>query len=413
MREDLLQLLTAAIDGELSPADQWTVHRLLCESDEARTVFARLQSDSIRLKNLRKAPPANLVSRVMANLPKSEPTPAPARRQHSRRWLVVGLAASVMLAVASGSFLYLNKKPAHTASPNATIAARSGPDTNLADVLPRESGPQSMPPAAPIPPARNVAELNPTPPTPPAPDRVEEIPPPRVKGADVFVAPPLKPIPPLDRFIVRVPMLISLAELERDDAKQQLLDELGRDPAYRIDLFAKDTARAVESFQAAAKASNITVFTDSFVADRLKKKQATSVVVYAESLNAADIRDLLVKLSADDAKNTMRVFDSLHATAALPADQTALKEVLGTDPGLWKRPAGEPKPISANTSDELTKSLTAKPGDKPAVLLTFTPAASRTAPALSKELKEFLAKRGERKASAVPILLVIRPPAGG
>ena len=93
-----------------------------------------------------------------------------------------------------------------------------------------------------------------------------------------------------------------------------------------------------------------------------------------------------------------------------------IKELLGTDPGLWKRPIGavlpvEPKPISAGTGDQLAKSLTAT--NKHAVLLTFTPAASRTNPAMSKELKEYLAKRGERKASAVPILIVIRQPNGG
>jgi len=280
-------------------------------------------------------------------------------------------------------------------------------------VLPREASAQSMPPTPPVPPERNLAEL--VPPTPPeSPNRIDEIPPPRAKGSDVFAFPPQKAIPPLERFVVRVPFLASIAELERDDAKQTLLEELSREPAYRIDLFAKDTARGVEAFQAAAKASGIALFADATALDRVKKKQSTSVIVYSESLAAADIRDLLAKIAADDAKNIQRVFDSIHATPALPADQAALKDVLGSDPGLWKRPAAatDPKPISAGTGDELTKTLTAKPGDKPAVLLSFTPAAFRTNPALSKELKEFLAKRGERKASAVPFLLVIRAPQG-
>jgi hypothetical protein len=411
MNEDLLQLLTAAIDGELTPDEQWAVHGLLCESEEARTIFSQMQSDSIRLKALSKAPPADLVSRILSRLPSVEPAPRPSDPHRSRRRIVASLAASVLLAIGFGSFLY-SRKPGSDAVPNGPLTAHAT-DPQLVNVLPKESGPQSLPPVPPIPPERNVAELNPAPPVPPAPDRVDEIPPPREKGADVFVAPPLKPISPLDRFIVRLPLLISVSDLEREDARQRLLAELSRESAYRIDLFAKDTAKAVEAVQAAAKASNIALFADSQVADRLKRRQTTSVVVYAESLGAADIRDLLVKLSADDAKNTQRVFDSLHATPAAAADATALKDVLGTDPGLWKRPAAEPKPISANTGDELTKNLTAKPGEHPAVLLTLTPAASRTPPAMSKELKEFLARRGERKASAVPILIVIRPPAGG
>jgi hypothetical protein len=409
MREDLLQLLTAAIDGELSSAEQWTVHRLLCESEEARTLFARLQLDSVRLRSLRKAPPANLVERVMASLPKAEPASQPVRRDRSRKWLVVGLAASVLLAIGSASLLYRPKEAAIGAGSQQT-AQNSEPA--ISKLLPREAAPQSMPPAPPVPPERNVAELLPAPPVPP--DRIDEIPPPRVKGADVFAFPPQKAIPPLERFIVRVPFLVSVADLERDDAKQNLLEELTREPAFRIDLFAKDTAKGVDAFQAAAKASGLTLFADAITLDRVKKKQSTSVVVYAETLSAADIRDLLAKIAADDAKNPQRVFDSLHATPALPADQAALKDVLGSDPGLWKRPAAaaDPKPISAGTGDELTKNLTAKPGDKPAVLLSFTPAAFRTNPALSKELKEFLAKRGDRKASAVPFLLVIRSPQG-
>src|SRR6185436_18043490 len=107
---------------------------------------------------------------------------------------------SVMLAIGSGSFLYL-KKPG--GSPDAPMTAHAN-EPSLADVLPREAAPQSMPPAAPVPPARNVAELDPPAPTPALPDRIDEIPPPRAKGADVLVAPPLRPIPPLERFIVRV-----------------------------------------------------------------------------------------------------------------------------------------------------------------------------------------------------------------
>jgi len=326
---------------------------------------------------------------------------------------VVGLAASVLLAVGVGSFLRSNRTGSVASGEFPTTARGTIPDPSIVAVLPKASSTVAIPPAPAIPPDRNVAEL--LPPAPPeTPNRIEEIPPPRPKGVDVFVAPPLKPIPPLDRLIVRVPFLTAVSDLEREDTRQQLLDELTREPAIRIDLFAKDQARGIEMFQSAAKATGIAVHADALTLDRVKKKQSTAVLVYAESLAAADIRDLMVKISTDDANSKQRVFDSLHATAALPADQAALKDVIGSDPGLWKRPANaEPKPISAGTGDELTKSLTAKTADKPAVLLTFTPAASRTHPAMSKELKEYLAKRGDRKASAVPVLIVIRPPQGG
>lgn len=413
MNDEVLRLLTAAVDGELTPAEQWHVHRLLVESVEARTLLARLQSDSIRVRNLPQVtPPANLTARVMAKLPKAEPARQPVRRDHSRSWQLFAIAASLLLAIGAGAYLIVNK-PADAKNPGHQTAQGQ---PNLADMLPRENGPLSLPPALPAPSTNHVVQIDP-PVMPETPGRIDEIPPPRVKGADVLVAPPLLPIPPLNRLIIRVPMLVSVSDLDRDDAKQKLLEELGRDPAYRIELFAKDAARAAELFQAAAKTSSVNLYADANAQDRIKKKQASAYLVYTESLTPADIRDLLVRLAADDAKNTVHAFDALHATPALPADQTILKDLLGTDPGLWKRPANtaavippaEPKPISSGTGDQITKTLTApKAGEKTAVLLSFTPAALRANPAVSKELKEFLARRGERKASAVPILIVIR-----
>lgn len=407
MTDDLRELVTAAIDGELAPAEQERLNALLAASAEARTLFARLQSDSIRLKDLSQVPPANLVARVLSKLPMAEPVPV--RRERVRSWLAAGIAASVALAIASAYVVHLTSQPG--TNPSGTQMVRHDPD--LIKALPREVGspqPALLPPSVPSG-SNNVAQVTPEP-LPEPPSGLDQIPPPRVKGADVFVAGPLPPIPPFERFVVRVPLLVSIAELERDDAKQRLLEELGRDPAYRIDLFAKDASRAAELFQNAAKTAGVNLFADSLALDRMKKKQATSYLVYSESLSAADIRDLLVKISEVDAKNPERAFDALHATPALLSDQNVLKDLLGTDPGLWKRPmpaGGEPKSISSGTGDELSKTLS-KNGDKSAVFLSFTPAASRTNPALSKELKEFLARRGERKASAVPILIVIRQP---
>jgi hypothetical protein len=413
MTEDLLQLMTAAVDGELTPVQQWELNQLLVDSVEARSILARLQSDSIRVKNLPlvESPP-NLASTIIARLPVLEPVRA-RRRTYSRQ--MFALAASLLLAVTLGSLLLFNESK--NASPGGGPSLAQNPP-NYGEVLPRESSPLSIPVIVPGPPPSNVAS-NDSQVVPASPSPAEEIPPPRVKGADVLVAPPLVPIPPIDRLFVRVPVLVALADLDRDDARQRLLDELGRDSAYRIDLFAKDAGKASELFQVAAKAVGLNLYTDALAQDRIKKKQGTAYVVYTEALTAGEIRDLFARLAADDANPSQRIFDTLHATAALAADQALLKELLGTDPGLWKRPAAkpettppaEPKPISSGTGNQLAKNLTTpKSGEKPAVLLSFTPAAVRTNPALSKELKEFLARRGERKASAVPILIVIRQP---
>jgi hypothetical protein len=159
------------------------------------------------------------------------------------------------------------------------------------------------------------------------------------------------------------------------------------------------------------------VFADAMATERLKRRMPGSFVVYTESLTAAEVRDLLLKLAAEDAKTTQRTLDSLHVVGATSADQKDLKDTLGFDPGPWKKPAtpspGDAKPISAGTADQLAKSVSTsgpKAVEKPAVLATYGPTASRTPPLASKELKLYGEKRGERKPNTVPVMIVIRVP---
>lgn len=426
MTEEQLQLLTIAVDGELSPSEQWAVHRLLVESVEARTLLARLQSDSIRLRNVPKTPPpADLATRIMARLPGPEPArPRSIVSSERRQIRQLSLLAASLLAILGGGVYFLYLQPAKQGASDLDVAQND--PSNIAFLLPTEEDPtppEDSPPAKPPvsrnPPPKAVIAHEP----PVAVKSPEPSPPPHVKGSppkDVLTAPPLAPIAPLARAVVRVPLLLSLSELEQDDAKQRLAEELALEPAYRIDLFATDPARGAELFQSAARARGITLHTDAGAANRIKRNQAAAYLAYLECLTPAEVRDLLAALAEADAKNAAKnaahVFDMLHAAPAVHADQVALKEVLGIDPGLWKRPAPrrEAKPISARTGDEIAAALGApKTGDKHAVLLSFTPAAVRTSPGMSKELKEFLARRGERKASAVPVLIAIRHRLGG
>jgi hypothetical protein len=261
------------------------------------------------------------------------------------------------------------------------------------------------------------------------PPAVAIAPPPRPAQHDLIAAPLLPPIPPFDLIQVKVPFLRAVAELEREDTQQELRDQLAADFPYRFDLFVRDTARGVDVFRNAAKAAGLTVFADAGTLDKLKKRQAHAVVVYVECLTRDELADLFAKVSAADMKFTPRVCDSLHATPAVRSDESELKDILGPTVGLYKRPhtsggagkpplldkKGEPKPVSSGTIDTVTKSLTkpaSKPGEKPAVLMTWQttrPAIPRTVPGMSNELKQFLARRGDRKPNAVPAIIVIRP----
>ena len=122
----------------------------------------------------------------MAKLPHAEPAVAPVRRDRSRTWIAVAIAASLLIAVGAGSRLLF---PKPTGLNPAVESAQGQP--SFADVLPKDNSPLSMPPAVVVPPSNHVAYGPPLPPE--LLDRIDEIPPPRIKGADVLVAPPLRP----------------------------------------------------------------------------------------------------------------------------------------------------------------------------------------------------------------------------
>src|SRR5688500_8482264 len=73
-----LQLLTAHVDGELSPRQRRHVDRLLARSEEARYVLRRLQADSRQVIDLPRVPaPADLASSVMNAVAQAKRRPAP------------------------------------------------------------------------------------------------------------------------------------------------------------------------------------------------------------------------------------------------------------------------------------------------------------------------------------------------
>jgi hypothetical protein len=454
MNENLLALVTAAVDGELSPPDELRFRRLMDSSPEARATFDRLKADSERLHNLPHVmPPANLHQRVMAKIatitpppiilapsPVHRPTQLPflvepsttqrnGRNVRTQRWIPVAIAASLLFAIMGSSFWFFSGsgEKAGTIARNSNrspAATRNGAgDSEWAKWLPPEN---SSRPVAPTPSASNRHEYRNEANNPPsqlaapvAHETIAVAPSPRereAKNPNIYAAEPRPEIPPLGLVQIHVPFLKSLAEFDRDDTRQLFVEELGRDPAFRIDVFTRHLPHSVEWFRNAAKAANVTVAVDAATLDRVNKGQINSVVVYIESLPPAELADLFAKLCAEDAKITPRIFDAVHATPVSEDDNKALRNILGIDPGLFKRPDQEkssdnPKPISAGTVNQIVKSLTAgqgKENEKSAMLMTWAPAVGRTMPNTSLELKQFLSKRGDRKANAVPVMIVIR-----
>src|SRR5262245_50460037 len=101
--DNFRELLTAAVDGELSPAERKSARRLLRESEAARTLYAQLKADAARLRGMPLvAAPTDVADNVMAviNDRALTPTPLPPTRVLSRRpnWTWLPIWANVVTA---------------------------------------------------------------------------------------------------------------------------------------------------------------------------------------------------------------------------------------------------------------------------------------------------------------------------
>src|SRR5436305_3270576 len=130
---NLRELLTAAVDGELTPAERKAARRLLRESEAARVLFAHLKADAARLKKLpRVAAPADLADNVLAviNDRAMTPTPLPPCRTAARKfnwgwlpiWANVATAAGVLIVISLGSYLYFAASQNWNAQQNHGVA---------------------------------------------------------------------------------------------------------------------------------------------------------------------------------------------------------------------------------------------------------------------------------------------------
>ncbi|MCS6863768.1 MAG: hypothetical protein RMJ56_17130 [Gemmataceae bacterium] len=450
LTEQQLALITAAIDRELSDSEMAALQQLLSVSAEAQQLYAQLADDSRRLQSLSGAAipvPAELTARIVtriATLPTLRPlrttalpstSSSPSSSQPSRRriWqhlVPVAMAASVLLAITLTSFVFFSQT--ERLKTRTRILAQKFPSPTDAPIAPQQLTPQPST----TPPLATGDKPPASPPVSPMPKEVEPqpsvtlAPEPRIVARDLIGSQILPALPPFERVEVRVPLLRPVAELPQDDVRQLLLDELKSSLATRFDLFVRDPSRGVDVLEKAATATGLKLYVDSATRDKLKKKQIHSVVFFTDNLTPSEVVKFLAQIALEDQKFSPRVCDSIHALPAGRLDEMELKSLLGSDPGLFRRPSErtdsgstsakapavpQGKALSDQTIDKVTETLT-KPAErgreKSAVLLTWQtihPSIPRTAPAASAELKQFLQKQGERDPRSSPILIVIRP----
>lgn len=407
------ELICAAVDGQLSIEQESEFRTIIAESAAALQLYQVLQSHARRIQALPVHPaPQELWSNVMAQV-RSLPTPKPIVTPRPAAEKPVGyvhyiVAASLFIGVTASAFWFASDQQHPRVATNqrkaspATIPVER--EKSIVDPVIAQAVPENLLPAprlvetprqAPV----VVAKLEPTPELAPAPH-------PHV-SQDVIGAATLTERSPLTAVNIRTPFLANVSELDGQDTKQRLREELSHDAAYRIDLFASDTQRAATIFQNVCKKAQINVSTDAVAQERMKKKLPSAWVIYVESLDADELTTLFAALATQSrADDKPSVFNAAHCFPTQLPDARDMKELFGIDLGMGKRQksnTGKP----ASTIDQVASAL--QKHTKSAMMLTYLPAAGRTNPNQSAEIQSFLAKREDRKPGSVPMMIVIRP----
>jgi len=403
-----LKLMTAAVDGESSPAEERHFVALLATHPHAQAVADQLHATAARLRRLpvRRAP-AGLVESVLARL--SPVTPARPRRARRPLWLPYAVAASVLFTVTTGSYWFFTAdqnrdrtarvRPSLPFSPTTPTAVPSPP-------LPEEGVAVAVPPERDVlPPPREVGAVAARPP-------FRDIAPmPRAQGGDLVGAGIAEPIKPLQSADLKLPFLKNIGDFAREDVRAGFAADFASEPALRLDLFAEHLPDALDAVTAAAKSSGIVIATDRAARERIVKKIPTAYALFIEGLTPDELARLLASVAKKVADAPQPAVGAVHAYPAGAVEQREWKDLFGRDLGLFRSrvdPKSPARPISDGTLGKIKQAVGRHP-TKAGLLLTYWPLPARTAPQLSQEIQSFLVGRGERKPGTLPALIVLRP----
>lgn len=404
-------LISAAVDGELTPAEAKAFERLVMSDPEASRLFRRLKEASARLAALPKhTAPKGLAAKVMARVRPVAPHRAPAR---GRALLPVAIAASLFLAVTAGSFFFFrdstgnnNEQAQQNQLPPPGPSAVM-PDVPVGDLVASAktgAGEDGI-----VKPATDDGAFTKMPPVEAEPVVVVRVPKPLTPEEKELLTSALMIEPTtLKQINPTLPLILSALEFDKEEPQTRLKKELAKDAGFRLNLFSKNTVAAVEHLQAAARHVGVHVFTEGLTARRIKEPLALPYAVYIENLTADELAALLAALTkiVNEQSRPETILGSAHLVTADVPEHKDLKELIGLD---WPQAkAGKPtdgKAVSESTLKEVVASVK-KSGEKAAVVVTY---AAKQNAGKSPEVKQFLEKRGDRKPGAVPLLVVIRP----
>jgi hypothetical protein len=367
LSDQVTQLLTAFVDGELSQRQRKAVMRVLHKSSEARAMLRQLQENVHRIKRLpRHKVKPSLVDAVMQAIaeekaqPKQPAAPSKVRR---RRWLpyVSAAMAACLLVGVVGIFAWQAFKDRDDQK------GEGGTLVKGQDKKPRKPTPDPGP--APPKPNPLLAQI--------------------VEGTfDGFAKSPV-PDGPL--------ITATFAELKPNKGKlADLAREIDRNPALHFDITVKNNSQAMDRLKEVLKDRGITLVTDQSAAKSLSGKNQAKVeyLVYAENLSADELTKLMSELSQSyviSGKSNQRNAESPYKNMSMKRigrhEKQKVAKLLGVDPATLEPKGKDTKPAAKRLAVVLPTSADSEP---------------------SAEVRQFVNQRRHPQPGAVQVLIKIR-----
>jgi hypothetical protein len=368
LSDDLIELLTAYVDGELSPRQRDDVMRLLNKSAEAREILRQLQENAHKLKQLRrhKVEPS-LVDEILAAIAEERAqrkAPAPKRRQSVVPYVLAVMAASIMVG-AIGILTYL--------AVDSFVHHKQGPPLAVQNEIKAD---QKQEIEQPQPPEQSL----------PTPKKIN----PLVGNIAEAVAGGFIAAPPPERMFAA-----SFNQLRKNGkGTPQLVHEMNLEKSVQLDIVVSKNSDAMTRLRTVLKGQGIKLVADPATNKPVDDKK-TEYILYAENMTSNDLAKLVNELSEsyvvpfgpNNQKNVNSPFQKVKLTPFAEEEKQKLAKQLGVNAAALERKEGK-----AETKVERT------------VVLLPGSATGKTSP----QVRQFVNQRRDPPAGAVQVLIKIR-----
>ncbi len=412
-------LICDALDRALTDEQRTELRVLLADLPEARALYMKLRADRRRMRRLpRQLAPASLVNDVMQQIAQHRiiELPKPVRpNQRVGAWLSVAAALVVIVGLAlvsrelmsyrsvdSRGSSVAKVRPHHEPEPTTTPENRA---------LPPEIKSTQEEPSAPVvklePESKSLENLPVIPDSLPVPQLSEG------EAAEALAAPYNNLLRLSKVEMPKLPPILTAADLHGATARTQLMDAIRGQLAVHIDLFCPDTNPVLGLLTRAFEEQRRVVVIDGVARLRYQAKRKTDYLLVTEWNSSEQIGDFISSLGARANQAGRPLLNYVVPMPMSSADVRTLANLLGVDAkSLVAQPAQvDPKQsLSNSTIQELARALD-RNGGRGKVgshVLTISVNPVRPNPAQSKEIREFLAARGEPAPGSILSVLRVR-----